>query len=311
MSGIEIVSIAASVLQLADLGGRLSVKLFTFSRKIKNADKSIASISAEIAQTGSILQQLGNELNKDDKLRLCSAEAVATAKVLVDECYKIFDELNDSLDARLPKNKVVAAWKQKLNFPLIEPQVDLLRTNLERLKSSLLVMLNVLIFAEQLRNQEALPILKDQRELVQTLVDDKNALEAKLQRILRAVEDLKVHDVAPPHSVFNANAFIFNPVILPSPDRTRSPGDETPRQLPSLLGVREEEVRHQCRLLRNVIEEIGFSHYKVDHGLRDRMRRGVLGAHWDGWSSLRKLYGDDVLFRAFSEVPAIVSTSFQ
>lgn len=52
MSGIEIVDIAASVLQLANLGGQLSVKPSTFSRKIKYADKSITSISAEIAQTG-------------------------------------------------------------------------------------------------------------------------------------------------------------------------------------------------------------------------------------------------------------------
>jgi hypothetical protein len=129
MSGLEIVAVAASVLQLADLGGRLSVKLFTFSRKIKNADKSIASISAEIAQTGSILQLLGNELQKDDQLKVCSAEAVAKAKVLVSDCYKLFDDLNESLDAKAPKNKVVAAWKQRIKFALVEPQIDLLKTN--------------------------------------------------------------------------------------------------------------------------------------------------------------------------------------
>jgi hypothetical protein len=37
MSGIEILSVAASVIQIAELGGKLSVKLFAFSRKIKNA----------------------------------------------------------------------------------------------------------------------------------------------------------------------------------------------------------------------------------------------------------------------------------
>jgi Fungal N-terminal domain of STAND proteins len=309
MSGIEIISIAASVLQLADLGGRLSVKLFTFSRKIKNADKSIASISAEIAQTGSILQQLGNELQKDDQLRLCSAEAVATAKALVEECYKVFDELNESLESKSPKNKVVAAWKQRLKFPLIEPQVDLLRTNLERLKSSLLVMLNVLIFAEQLRNQEALPILKDQRELVRTLVEDKNASEAKLQRVLRAIEDLKVADVAPPYSVSNANALVPTAVMPSATDSARSVIEEKSPKLPSALKAREEEIRHQCALLRNVIDEIGFQHYKIDHGLRDRMHLGVLSAHWDGWCALRNLYGDEVLLQAFSEVPAVVSFS--
>jgi hypothetical protein len=311
MSGLEIVAVAASVLQLADLGGRLSVKLFTFSRKIKNADRSIASISAEIAQTGSVLQLLGNELQKDDQLKVCSAEAVATAKVLVSDCYKLFDDLNESLDARAPKNKVVAAWKQKIKFALVEPQIDLLTTNLERLKSSLLVMLNVLIFAEQLRNQEALSILKDQRELVMTLVEDKKESEAKFQSVLKAIEDLKVTNMHPNFSL-NTAALVASKI---PPDTSKSQrevradttGGEQCFQLPTILKAREEEIRHQCILLRKVVDEIGNQHYKVDHGLRRRMSRGVLSAHWSGWRPLRKLYGDAELLQAFAEIPAVVS----
>jgi hypothetical protein len=151
MSGIEILSIAASVLQIADLGGKLSVKLFTFSRKIKHADQSINNISQDIAATGAVLQQLGNELRRDERLRLCSDEAVSTAQGLVNSCNKIFSEMNRALDGRPSDNKLVIGWKQRLSYPFLEPQIELLRSNLERLKSSLLVMLNVLIFAEQLR----------------------------------------------------------------------------------------------------------------------------------------------------------------
>lgn len=73
MSGIEILGVAASVLQIADLGGKLSVRLFTFSRKIKNAYKSIDTVSRDIAATGAVLQQLGSELQKD-KCRTAPAE---------------------------------------------------------------------------------------------------------------------------------------------------------------------------------------------------------------------------------------------
>ena len=154
MSGIEILGIAASVLQIAELGASLSVKLFTFSRKIKNADKSINSISRDIAATGAILRQLGNELDKDQNLRLCSQEAVSTANALVEECNIIFEELNVALDggkSQTTGHKLILGWKDRIRFPFLEPQVELLRSNLERLKSSLVVMLNVLIFAEQLR----------------------------------------------------------------------------------------------------------------------------------------------------------------
>jgi len=151
MSGIEILGIAASVLQIADLGAKLSVKLFTFSRKVKNADKTINSISQDIAATGAVLQQLASVLKKDEKSRVCSDQAIQTAKGLVDDCKKIFSELDDALDNPSPGNKYFSAWKDRLKFPFIEPQIDLLQSNLERLKSSLVVMLNVLIYAEQLR----------------------------------------------------------------------------------------------------------------------------------------------------------------
>lgn len=154
MSGIEILGIAASVLQIADLGGKLSVKLFTFSRKIKNAHKSIDDISQDIAATGAVLQQLSFELQKDQQLRLCSQEAVSTTKKLVQECNKIFIELNNALDggkSQTQGSRLVLGWKDRLKFSFLEPQVDLLRSNLERLKGSLAVMLNVMIFAEQMR----------------------------------------------------------------------------------------------------------------------------------------------------------------
>ena len=156
MSGIEILGIAASVLQIAELGGKLSVKLFTFSRKIKNANKDIDSVSQDIAATGAVLQQLGNELTKDEKTQLCSNEAVATAQQLVEDCRKIFHELNGALDggkgqSRNASHQLIMGWKERLKYPFLEAQIELLRSNLERLKSSLVVMLNVLIYAEQLK----------------------------------------------------------------------------------------------------------------------------------------------------------------
>ncbi|KAK5049823.1 hypothetical protein LTR84_003941 [Exophiala bonariae] len=152
MSGIEILGIAAAVLQIADLGGKLSVKLFTFSRKIKSADKSIKSVSQDIAATGAVLQQLASVLKKDEKLRLCSDQAIETAKGLVADCKAIFSELDEALDnPGTSGNKYISAWKERLKFPFIEPQIELLQSNLERLKGSLVLMLNVLIYAEQLR----------------------------------------------------------------------------------------------------------------------------------------------------------------
>jgi hypothetical protein len=153
MSGIEILGVAASVLQIADLGGKLSVRLFTFSRKIKNADKSIDTVSRDIAATGAVLQQLGSELQKDKKLRCCSNKAVETTEKLIMDCKTIFQELNDALEGVQKESngrKIILGWQGRIKWPFVEANVEQLRLNLESLKSSLLVMLNVLILAGQI-----------------------------------------------------------------------------------------------------------------------------------------------------------------
>ena len=153
MSGIEILGIAASVISVANLGGKLSVKLFIFARKIKSADKSISSAYQDIVATRAVLHQLGNELKRNDRRRLCSKELVLTALTLVNECNSIFAELDEALDdkkATTPYHSIIRSWREKARRPFLEPRIELLRTNLERLKISLIVMSDVLIFAKQL-----------------------------------------------------------------------------------------------------------------------------------------------------------------
>lgn len=154
MSGIEIIGLAASVIQIAEVGGKLSVKLFTFTRKVKTANKSIDALSQDIAATGAVLKQLGETLSKDASLKVCSQEAVNTAKTLVEDTKKVFTGLEKVIDNEEKTNNKLLngiSFKKRLKFAFLEPQIEQVQANLERLKSSLLVILNVLIFAEQLR----------------------------------------------------------------------------------------------------------------------------------------------------------------
>lgn len=154
MSGLEILGLAASVIQIAELGGKLSVQLFTFTRKVKEANKSIDALSQELASTGAVLKQLGETLTKDKQLRVCSQEALSTARGLVQDTNKVFTKLqrvvegDEKSNEKFPKG---ISLKQRIRFPFVESQIEQVQANLERLKSSLLVILNVLIFAEQMR----------------------------------------------------------------------------------------------------------------------------------------------------------------
>lgn len=150
MSGLEAIGIVASVVQIADIGCRLSVKLCTFGHKIKHADQNISNISNDVALTCNVLRELGDNFKKDEQTKLCNNNAIAAAEKVIAECKKVFTDLESALDGDSGKG-VLKRLGRGIKFSLVEPQIELLRSNLERLKSTLLLMLNVIIYAEQLR----------------------------------------------------------------------------------------------------------------------------------------------------------------
>ncbi|KAK5527287.1 hypothetical protein LTR07_001059 [Exophiala xenobiotica] len=316
MSGIEILGIAASLIQIAELGCRLSVKLCVFSRKIKSADKTIDSISQEISATGAVLQQLGSELSKDENAELCSNEALATTRKLVDNCMSVFTELESSLDGCSPgSNSLVSAWKQRVKFPFLEAQIEVLRSNLERLKSSLLVMLTVLVFAALVRSHRGIEVLKDHRALVETLIEEKNASERRYQQ-------------AQKHTSFNFCSFIaggeggsnewqsasiltVNTIAIPNHEATmttsqRKPPVSNTSSLPAGLKYRAEEIQHHGAAVQSLLAEVDAFNRQIGYDFRDKLQGGILGAHWEQWAPLRQLYGEQVLLDAISEYPEVV-----
>jgi hypothetical protein len=157
MSGLEALGIVASVIQIADVGARLSVKLCTFAHKIKNADANIKFISTDVALTCNVLRELGDNLKKDERSKLCGEGAVRTAEGVVRECQRVFEELDGCIDGNRTgdeekeKKGLMKRIGRGVRFTVAESQIELLRSNLERLKSTLLLMLNVIIYAGQLR----------------------------------------------------------------------------------------------------------------------------------------------------------------
>jgi hypothetical protein len=166
-------------------------------------------------------------------------------------------------------------------------------------------------------SKEALSILKDQRELLKTLVDDKNATEKKFQVVLKTLKCISYPQESSKESSRDApfaagTASIFkNSIPQANLITTARGGDDarnkTPkrssdctRSFPFGLSHRMEEMEHHCALTKSLLGEISAVQYRIDYGLRDRMHRGVLGLHWEEWSPLRKIYGDEALMKAFS-----------
>ena len=154
------IALVASIVQIADLGFRLSSRLYTFGETVTSADRSILAISKDVSLTSSVLKELGNTF-QDDKDRIHSNNATKTAERVVEECSNTFQEIDDILLKKAPHLKSqcldrtarAKTMLERLRWPTIKGKIDILNCNLDRLKSTLNLMLNVIIYAQQVAHR--------------------------------------------------------------------------------------------------------------------------------------------------------------
>lgn len=151
MSEKNVLGVASSVLEVSDLAAKVSVRLFTLSRKIKDAIKPVEALSKDIALTGAVLNQLGRHLKKGEDVQVGSSTLVTSIDDLVEECSNIFDSIDKALDGNNTGSRAILGLQHHVHLASLEPLLVLLETNLERLKTPLALMLNVLIYADQLK----------------------------------------------------------------------------------------------------------------------------------------------------------------
>ena len=114
----------------------------------------ITFISKDISYTSVILRELGQCLEKDDEANLCSENASRTTSAIVDECRIVFEEIDQALMdlmARMglrgqPGQPELTIFERS-TWPFLQPKIKLLWEKLDKLKSTLHLMLNVLIYA--------------------------------------------------------------------------------------------------------------------------------------------------------------------
>lgn len=157
---LAVIAVLASIAQLADLGCKLSIRLYAYSQTAATADESIKGISSDVSLTSTVLQEL-NSLLKADESRIVSSTAIEATKQIVAECLKEFEQLDNALEKAIGNSGVTSKAKaqrgmstfEKLRFPFKQPKLDLLRSNLDRLKASLSLMLQVLSYARDVSNR--------------------------------------------------------------------------------------------------------------------------------------------------------------
>lgn len=154
------IALLASILQIADIGIRLSIRLYTFGETVANANRNVLSLSKDLSLTSSVLKELGHAF-EGDRDRIHSQNAVRTAQEVAQECSSVFAEVDDLLLKKVPnlmlgtvdKKSRAKAVIERLRLPNLTFKIDHLNCNLDRLKSTLSLMLNVIIYARQVSSR--------------------------------------------------------------------------------------------------------------------------------------------------------------
>ena len=219
--------IIAAVGQIADIGLRLSIKLYTFGEIVADADRSVISISKDVSLTSGVLKELGQILDKDKESRTFSENAVRTADGVVKECLDVFQEMENILVKKFPglggkgkegrggeKPKRATVMLERLKWGYLQPKLQLLRSNLDRLKSTLLLMLNVITYAKQVSEKyfliaceyslmvrgltmgrtEPPSVIAEQRSLIEDLAHSNQEYVRKFEELKLGMEGLAVED---------------------------------------------------------------------------------------------------------------------
>ncbi|KAJ5975797.1 hypothetical protein N7481_009504 [Penicillium waksmanii] len=263
----EVLGTISAALQVAELGGRLSVKLCTFAHKFKNADKALRSLSNDVALTCSVLRQLGDSLRQDDLVSLYSPDAFATAQDVLEECKKVFNDLESEIEQQhadpSSKSRIERATR-KIWFLMNEPRLDAVAGNLERLKSTMLLMLNVVIYAGQLRSRHEVSQAQEQRELLQMLAVEKIESERKFEQLTTSIQ------------VFNLNI--------------ENHGNGTPFPTQD-SGKANDELQHYYDMIKAILNTIDTAGRFLDEGRYRRLKAGFSAVHSGEAVRLKETYG--------------------
>lgn len=111
-------------------------------------------MSNDLSHTPTVLKELSRIIRSDES-HIVSETAFQATKQAVTECLSVFEQLNDALDKSLSnlgildtgegkkKAKRETIALEKLKWPFKQSKMEILRSNLDTLKTSLTLMLQV------------------------------------------------------------------------------------------------------------------------------------------------------------------------
>ncbi|KAF2108397.1 hypothetical protein BDV96DRAFT_605762 [Lophiotrema nucula] len=215
MSGLEVVGVVASIIQVADAGLRISQTVYAYVDSVKSSDKRLKDVADHLKVTCDVVRHVADLFDHDEFGKNVGGKEISTANDCVSKCNEAFAEVEDYVKKAnsLIRPKVdLVARTSKWRFPLREKKLDLLDARLEQLKSSLLLMLNVIKYKNDIKaaiERKEQGLISDQRLLqeIQALRKSRDSSDSQYEQQRQNIEMLALSTVtAKPSSALGHNA---------------------------------------------------------------------------------------------------------
>jgi hypothetical protein len=147
----EVVGLAASIIQIAGAGTKLSLALYNFTTSAARADQDVRDIADDVELTSNALESVGKVFESEDAKSIVSKKAVSDANNIIKKCEGVFTEVSEMVEKRRSVSKdgkKSLSVMGKLSWPMKEQRFELYRRRLESLKNSLVLLLHVLQLAQ-------------------------------------------------------------------------------------------------------------------------------------------------------------------
>ena len=151
------ISVAASIIGIAEAGFQIATKLVTLATQISTASDRVSSIGNDISLTSGVLRQLGELMNQnqkttDDGISIFKEDGLELTRKSAAACERIFLEVkNEAMKASkqireskwLSVGKIKLSNAEKAKWPFLQPSIEILRGDLREAKGTLMLMLQL------------------------------------------------------------------------------------------------------------------------------------------------------------------------
>jgi len=145
-------TIAVSVAGLASFGLQLADGLNKYASSTIDSKGRVKAILYDTKLTTSVLQQFEAILKEDTAVSLSDA-AKGIASDAISGCQKVFEDIHllilgtkTPVSTALGGKDFETSFSKRLKWPFVEPKLELLRSNLEKIKTTLQLLISLVTY---------------------------------------------------------------------------------------------------------------------------------------------------------------------